>query len=738
MAKKDKAGSAELGPDEALLKEIRETYRDYAAKWRYNFDQGDEDMKALSVDGSWPAAEVAARKEAKRPIVHIDITSQYNGRVVNQARMNKRGIKVTATGSGADDKSAALREKRIRQIEYESRAPAARLTAFQNAVDRGIGHWKVAVKYKSPESFEQKIYIERIPNSKSVLIDPDCREADFSDAKRAFHFNRISKSEFLAEYKDAAIRSFSPEHMSVAKEWIGKDDLLLAEYWRVEKAKRRFIQIKGETSGRYVDELPPGVRATKTSVILPDGGEAPIWREKMAEASKVCQYITNGVEILEKHDWVGTTIPIMTVIGREKYEDGRRVIESMTRKARQGQMNFDYARTNEQEILGMSPKSKWVVVDGQIDGFDEWADPNRTPYAALRYRRTVPDRYGAEPLDKPERIDYEPPIQGVELAANSAMRDVQNSVGMISIEAKDRVSKSGVAQERIDEAADIASFHFNDNWNLAIEHEARVINEILDKIEDSERAVGTRTEDDKFERHDLKVVETEDGVEHEYGIGDEHDVTLSVGPSFQSQRDAANQFAEKLMDSKDPEVLRTVAWLAVKLRNLGPIGDQLSNALKALRPPAVVAAEGREDDARELPPEAQAQIQAMRQQLQALSGQLDEALQALETKKVEVDSRERIAAMQEQTKQVLKLMDMKIARMKAAADQGRSDAQIDSAEELAAMEQESRLQIQELSQGHEMEKIGASAGIGAANADQAHRNMLEQREMAQRPHGGAD
>jgi hypothetical protein len=45
------------------------------------------------------------RKDANRPMIELDELNQYCNQVINDLRANKRGIKVSPKGNGANDKT---------------------------------------------------------------------------------------------------------------------------------------------------------------------------------------------------------------------------------------------------------------------------------------------------------------------------------------------------------------------------------------------------------------------------------------------------------------------------------------------------------------------------------------------------------------------------------------------------------------------------------------------------------
>lgn len=645
--------------DSEILAELLERTSYALSKWADIRKQGDLNMRALSITGPWPEEELTARSQLEnmRPHGHTDIISQYNNRVVNQWRMNPRGVKVDKAGEGADDKTAELRESRIREIAYASQAKAARLCAFQNAVDRGYGAWEVYAEYESSRTSKQRICVGAIQNPNSVLVDPDTAKLDRSDMKYAVKMGRtMPKAEFQRKYKQARdISSFPAEALGLAKQFTDGKTVTPAEYFRIV-TKDRVLLTLDDGNEIFEDELRDGL-VIQGEMILENGQPVrTIVKQRNSETPTVEHFITNGLEILKRETLMGSTIPIIFVVAREKYEDDVLTIEAMTSKMREPQLNFDVARASQIEAINQVPKSKWVVSDEQIAGYeDQWKNAHRNPLAYLMVHEY--DRNGRQ-MSHPERTDFEPPVAGLELAANAFIRDAQNTIGMASAERVDRVSKSGVAQKETNEAGDIANYHIVDNMIMAVEYEGRIENEWLSLIEDSERTVGLRKPDGRYVTQRITPTEDASGnVQHPYGKSESHAVTVSTGPDYQSQRAEKVDFLKQIVGN--PEfIANPLSPMVIHEAELGPGGDKMEKVALSVQPPAVQAAyaEEGEDGQAPLPPEAVQQIEELQQALNALNqhakqmeAQLAAQAEDLKAQKIKAESDAQISAANNET-----------------------------------------------------------------------------------------
>lgn len=735
------------GDESALIQEIRDNY-DYGLRAdQYNRDQGDEDMRALSVNGNWPVAEWAARQggtingvvTAPRPCGHYDICSQFPNRVVNQQRMNKRGVKVTPTGEGASKETAEKLEGRIREIEYASKANSARLNALQQAAERGEGIWRVDIEYVSPRSRAKKIIVKRIPNVKSIVGDPDTKEADRSDRKWLFAIEAMTLKDFKADPRFAgardpeeAIQSFpagDASGIALARNWYnGQGKILIAEYWKVEKVPVRVLFMEGAgDSGMFADEIPDGWEEKKGFLVNTETGTANrIEDERDSHRSKVCSYFTNGFDVFSRSEWPGSTIPFPTVVGREKFEprvgsDGDMPTkESITRKLREPQLGFNVAKAYLQESLLQAPKSKWMIDDEAIGPYTNmYETAHRNPQAYLLFKKY--DALGQK-NDRPERNDFDAVnITYLDQVANSYIRDSQQASGMTTVERVARESSSGIAQQEMNASTDVASFHVVDSYLSAIEFEYRIETELLPLVEDSERVVGIRGADGSYSQERIvpKVDAEGNVVEHPYGPPDSHTPTISVGRDWQSQHQEDNEHIKEL--AKNPIFAIPTAPMLIDAMELAtPTTDLMKKALIASMPPNIARVYTEKEAGKTpLPPEAQqaveesqVELDKAKQIIQALSQQLEESMKALDSKQAELEAKgliesEKIQANKEielRREEIKKLQieaNLEIARLNSKTTLLKTHEELKTKEEIAAHQADHAEDMADKSQTHE-------------------------------------
>lgn len=707
--------------DDKQLDEILERFTYDTDQWAEIRSQAAIDMQFVSGD---PWNDDDKKQREGRPTVAPDELHQYFNQVINGLRANPRGMKFSPTGNGANDDGARWYENKARETEYRSHAQLAYVTAAENAIQQGFGWCRLTTKYESDRSNNQEIWIDDIPNPHSILSDSDSKRPDSSDMKHLFMFEPRLKEEFKREFPKAKVTNFDSFPDS-AKLWIQEKTILLAEYWKIKTVEKELLTFStGESLFR--DELkamPSGVTVART---------------RKVEVPSVCQYLTNGLEILKTTEWPGKYIPFASCFGKVIYVDGKRQLLSMTRAGREPWKLYCYYRSQQAEMAGMIPKVPVQAYKGQMASHEtDWQKANHEPVAFLYFNGITPDT-GSTVLPPPSRLDYKAGehLQSLELCAEGARRAIQAamSVGFLPTSAQRRNEKSGIALKQIDESAQRGSFHFDDHYNDMIRHVGIMFEDLADKIYDTARDVGIRKADESSEivRINDPEAKNADGQPQHVSTKGSYLVTVSTGQSFNSEREAGSDLADSIIGSKIPEMLgpekapKLIA-AAIRLKNVGVHGDEMAE---------IIDPKDKEND----PHAAQQKMAQMGHQMQEMGKALQQAGLEKHAKLLELQSHEKIAAQEIQSKERLevRLQAMKgatalgVAKINALTKGVVSDneAQMEAialAHEAEQNEHDRQHEAILTAMGHEMGRQNADEGAqrDAAAADQGQAHALE-------------
>lgn len=626
-------------PKAPTPKEIRDKYSDYANEWKDTYEQGRIDMRFVMGD-PWDPEDRRMREDAGRPCISNDEIGQYLNQYTSNLRQNKRAIQVTPKGDGANDQDANRRQNLIRGIEDRSNAQEAYITAGENAVQRSYGFASLRTRYAADDTFDQEIWIERIANQESVLLNPAFKKADASDATDGFRTDLLTKEDFKRKYKGAKTTSFTGAMMADAPLWIRENYVQVAEFWMVHKNERKLLLVQSATGPmtvfedeikEYLEQLgeKTGRDARGKFVRLRD--QIKPLKDRMVEEAEVIQYLTNGLEILDETPWAGSRIPLCACFGKEIWiDDGggsKRVLMSMTRLARDPQMLLAYYNSQEAEEAGMTPKSPFLGYKGQFESDAEaWAEVTKVPHAYLQADPVV-DAASGQVLPLPIRPQFQPNFSEYEVAKESARRAIQASMGITPLPtaAQRQSEKSGIALEKIQAMEDRGSFHFADNFDRFLGNLGWQVNELIDVIYDTPRTVPITKDDGTYATMRIndptyEVQNKNDATKDHYHVVDEEgnpkadfDVTISTGPSYQSQREQANEFLDSMLANIQslpipPPIATKILAKAIRMKNMGAQGQDIADLLD---PP----------DQNQLPPQAQAIVAQLQGKIQELAAE---------------------------------------------------------------------------------------------------------------------
>lgn len=733
---------------------LRADYNDDVSEWQPIRDEGAIDMRHAAGD-PWEPEERRARDDAGRPVVSPDELSQYVNQVVNEVRSNKRAVKFTPNGNGATDESAEFYADKMREIEYRSKAQIAYTTAFENAVQRSYGFVRVSRRYDSWRNPHQDLWIDPVHNPDFITPDPYALMPDLSDMQRCWVREPWPFDQFNAKWPKAKLDVGTRMFNMAAKDapnWIGPNRVFVSEVWKVSTTSRKMLIIEPaapEQPGSVLGLQGGGVPVQPVTWLEEKGQRRPagkVLRERSVDVPKVTQLLTNGVEILEDPvEWPGKYIPIVGCLGKILYIDkgeglgSKRKIHSLIRLAREMAMLNAYLTTCEAELIGMTPKFPYFVRRGSLkpDQLLALKKSLHEPVAVVEVENQVEGMMG-QPPEFPVRQPYDPPIQALEIARESTRRSIQSAMAMnfLPTTAQRRNEKSGIALKHIDEMGQKGAYHFVDHYLDMLTHVGIIVEDLMDKVYDTARQVGIRKANDDAQTVWINHPDQQDSVSTK---GD-HLVTVSTGPSFDSEREAASDFADTLA-GMGPEIFSLLGPMIIRLKNLGPIGDEMAELLETMQPPQVQQLRQEKEKGKQDPMMALKELSATKAQLMQVTQAAQKMQQDLATDAAKQQATIQKAKLDADTQ--IKLQEMRnaasiaIARINAAAKGFALDAQVEADEEAQARDHAHDAAEAELNRQHDaaLGAMGAQTSSDAdaqghehdmEAADQSHRQALEQ------------
>lgn len=650
------------------LHEHREACKRFREAWKSNRDRYIDDVKFLAGD-QWFPENKTNREKNGQPCLVIDKLSQYVRQVVNDSRQNRPAIKIRPEDSFADPDTAEVFQGLIRHIESRSNADTSYDTALECAAKGGFGFIRVLNEYADEDTFEQELCIKRIRNPLTVLFDPDCQEADGSDAKRVFIEEQIKKEDFESQYPDADPVDWENDHIKFG-DWIGEDKITIAEAYWVEQEE---VEVHLLTDGTTAEQ-------SEIDRAIAEGVTPPKIKDtRKIKRNKVKWAKINGKQYLEgPTDIPCQWIPVIPVWGNETDIEGEVSYTGMFFTAKDSQRLYNYSRSAYAERVALTPKAPYIAASGQVERYEEWETANQESHSVLRYD---PQDIAGTPVPPPMRQPAADIPAGFAQDMQISEHDIQSALGMynasLGAQSNEKSGRAIMARQR---EGDVATFHYHDNLARAIRQCGRILVDMIPSIYDTNRTVRILGIDGSQELVQLdpmqKAAKAQRGKQTIYNLGvGRYDVTVTVGPSYTTRRQEAAEAMVQMVQG-NPQLMGIVGDLMVKSMDW-PGADEIADRLKLLLPPEVRQMEQQDQEqspevmmimqqAQQAIGEREAMLQQAGEQIQQLTQQLADLEQAVKDKSLDAQ----ISAQELQIKQqetAIKAFDAETDRLELIA-----------------------------------------------------------------------
>jgi hypothetical protein len=635
--------------------------------------------KEFLVGKQWDPMSKEVREQENRPILTLNLILKFVHQLGNEQRQQRSSLQVSPVGNALTDglgagakpwqtdprDAADIWQGLMRHIELRSDADTADATAFDNAVGCSIGWEEIDTEYASFESLDQEIRIKRVLDPFAIFWDPSALEPDLSDMQWAFVRQTLSKEQFKKLYPGSPIitNNFFQDfpQLSPGSQWIDNDNVYIVKYWKVSYKKRRLVAYSAPYDADTITSLADAFgekfsiaeRDEEKNLIyftlfedqiqegktLPKGVQEE--NDRTVDWPEVTWHKMTGVEVLEEGTWDGIYIPLVPVFGEEQIVNGRKMLFSITRFLRDPQRLYNFFRSQQAEVIALSPKPPFIGAVGQFKTkMQDWQKANLKNFTFLEYD---PVPVGNSMAPPPQRNSSEPPIQAVNTACAQSSNEMMEVSGIYPPALGQPSNEtSGRAIFARQNESNNANFHFFDNFRRAKRHVGRILMDLIPHIYDRRnRIVRIVKPDDTQEMILINGPTTYKGkpafFDPEVG---QYDLSVQVGPSYQT---ALQQTFEMLtqMVQADPTLIQVIGDLILRSAPLpGHIGIEAATRLRAVLDPRVQATITSDTP---VDPKILSQLAQQGQMIQGLQALVQKYQQILGTKAMEIASKEKIA-----------------------------------------------------------------------------------------------
>jgi hypothetical protein len=586
-----------MTPEEKLLDQLQEHFREALDGWGKNREQWSDDLDFLEGD-HWPSDVKGDRDKDGRPCLVINKLPSFVDQVVGDQLQNRPQLKVRPVDNKADVPTAEVFAGIIRNIENISDADVAYDTAFEGAVSAGFGTWRILTDYVDDESFDQEILIHRIHNQFTVYPDPLANRIDYSDGRYFFITEELPRKEFDRQFPhaDAFDMSEIPESL---KEWLTEEKVRVAEYFYLRYFKSKLYEVETGTEAGTVliDKLPEGHEAV---------------RERSVERKEIWYCKTNGHSFLEKpRPWPGKYFPVIVVFGKERANQGKKSYRGLIRNAKDPQRLYNYNRSLQAETTALAPKAPYLLTPDQVEGHaEQWKQSLKRNFPYLLYN---PDPQGN--VAAPQRNFPQQMSSAIQQEILISDQEIHDTTGLqLASMGKKSNERSGIAIQERKREGDVGSYGYITALSRALKYQGKVLVDLIPKIYDTPRMQRILGEDGTDMQIPINQAFGPEGQESIYDLKvGKYDVAMTIGPSYTTQRqeaaDSMLQFVKAVPDS-GPVMMDLIA------KNLDwPGAQEMEKRLRKLLPPGIAEPKEGEQPPPQPEPSPQEQMALQEQEL---------------------------------------------------------------------------------------------------------------------------
>ena len=460
--------------DDDIITEAKKRFSDaysFETTARNNYDKSLKMYFATSENGwAWADADRQSRIDTGRPCLTTNRVRIHCLQIINAGRQSKPAIKIRATGGGASYDSAQILEGLVREIENRGGQDAYDCAMF-NQVAGNIGYVRLLAKYADDDSFSQDIFIERIANSKNVLLDHNIQMQDGSDAKWGFIF-KDEPRDSNPEYKDMnGGATFDVDDNS--NSWTTAEYIRVAEYYRIITVKDKLYASQDGTTIKRSQIVGEDGKPDKAAIKLV---EQHATKTRNIDVKKLEWFTIVGNEITDRKELPGSIVPIVRFASEESIINGQLDRYSHISWLTDPTRMINLFNSNAVETLGYASKTQWLISAAALEGHKgQWDNSANETFPYMIYNDF--DETGSREIHPAIRAPQPEYPEGYGQALKQAEQDLTFASGQepASFGNSDVAERSGKAIDARVRESNKSTAHFVTRMSQAVRLVGRII-----------------------------------------------------------------------------------------------------------------------------------------------------------------------------------------------------------------------------------------------------------------------
>lgn len=518
-----------------------------------------------STNAGWSFGDVDSgiNRFDKYPRFELNKVARECDRIISEYRKNRITVKFRPKDSQGSEELAEKLNGKFRADYEETSGGEACDNAFDDGVVGGMGCWRLSCDYEDemdPTNEQRRISIWPVYDpANCVYFDPDSKQYDRSDSTWAMEMFSMSPEAFKDEFPDAECTSLDHNTDNSQYDWNTPDAVYVGRYYevRVERVKLLAYRnpLTGESSIYDEDEIKD------IQDELEESGAFEFLGERVVKKRRVYCGLMSGFEWLEEPQRIpGEYIPLIPFYGRRCFVDNMERIEGHAAMAMDAQRLENLMVSMVADNATQTGGDNIPIVDiGMIPGSlsKHWAERN-TKRPAYLPMDSLRDKDGnivaaAQVSGYTPSTPLSPAVAALLQYTGATIQQITGSAGIDSI-------PSNIATDTVDSIfnrLDTQSFIYMDNMAKSMRWCGVVWLSMAREVYGSDKETRIMNEDgsDDMVLLNGSVLDRQTGQQialNDLTVG-KYEVTVDVGQSFASRRDATVRQLTNILQSLPPQ-----------------------------------------------------------------------------------------------------------------------------------------------------------------------------------------
>ena len=597
------------GDKHEFLKKARMLYTKDVDADEHNIVPAREDIQFVIGD-QWDVNTKNRRARLNKPVLTVNRLPAFVAQYLGSWQQTDTSMKLLPM-KGGSKATAEIRQGIIRTIIKEPTAKHATYTAMETAYIGGVGNFGVELVENKFDVFDKDIKLFSLDDPFQVIWDRGSREPSGSDALHCFVTRYMTEDDFKRAYPDAkgtdGWMSHDTDHtVMTAHGWEVDEMVRVCHFWQMQEEEVTLCLERG--TGDIIDVTGQTMAEIEAVAEIDTKTGDPIYRETVRPYAEC--YVLSGSEVIDGPFRLNISrLPIFRVEGWALQEASVRYRWGFVRNAKDPQRLHNYWRSILAEELQKSPASKWLLDKSAMKSgmADHFRNAHLNGDSVLFWDSQAD---GAKPEFVPPPMMNQAVLTEAQMSVQD-IKDVTNkheaSMGVTSNEVS---GKAITARQRVSELGDRI---YLENMNHAQAECARVINELIPEVYDTNRVVKLTGDDDQILLQEVNGDFGDDTPDVTKGT---YDITYTTGPSYATKREEATETMLTLMNHM-PQTGNYIVDIIARNMDI-PGSEEIAERMMSLLPPGMVNLERLPESARKRVEEKMAQQQQQQQQDQQI------------------------------------------------------------------------------------------------------------------------